>query len=195
MSFLRVVLLRRNSSFINRYDPSIFRNLFPCGGSVPFIQKQAVLIQLKRTDADDKAFQRLVTMLDAELRHRDGEDHFFYAQFNSLDRIKHAVVAYHEGEALGCGAFRPYGEGIAEVKRMFVKENVRGQGIAAQILRELEIWAQEHQFRKCILETGFNQPEAIALYRKCGYRVIPNYGPYADVDTSICMEKDLLPPA
>jgi len=46
-------------------------------------------------------------------------------------------------------------------------------------------------FGKCILETGKKQPEAIALYKKSGYKIIDNYGQYADVENSICFEKKL----
>ena len=78
-----------------------------------------------------------------------------------------------------------------EVKRMYVSPGSRKKGIAASILSELETWAGELSAAKCILETGKKQPEAIALYRKHGYRVIPNYGHYAEVDNSVCFEKEL----
>lgn len=153
--------------------------------------KSAALITIKRTNADDKDFQSLVTLLDAELRQRDGEDHFFYAQFNSLEKIRHVVVAFYQDEAVGCGAYRPYDDDTVEIKRMFVSNSFRGRGIASGILNALEAWAQENDFRQCILETGFNQPEAIALYRKSGYTQMPNYGPYQEVTGSICMKKSL----
>lgn len=149
------------------------------------------MIRLIRTDAQHEDFIHLVTMLDAELRIRDGEDHFFYAQFNTLDSIKHAVVAYKDDEAIACGAFREYADSIVEIKRMFVRKEFRGQGVAGMILSELESWAGEHGFQTCILETGHNQPEAIRLYQKSGYSTIPNYSPYEEVTTSICMKKVL----
>ena len=147
------------------------------------------LIYLNRTDANDNDFKSLVLLLDQELRVRDGDDHLFYAQFNALVRINHVVVAYLDGEVAGCGAFRSFDPGIAEIKRMFVSPTSRRRGIAAQILKELESWALEEQFKTCILETGFNQPEAIALYQKSGYTVIPNYGPYIGISNSVCMKK------
>ena len=74
---------------------------------------------------------------------------------------------------------------------MFVKPENRGRGIAGQILKELESWAAELGFRECILETGFKQPEAIALYKRSGYEVIPNYGQYAGIENSLCMRKSI----
>ena len=74
---------------------------------------------------------------------------------------------------------------------MFVAENNRGLGIASSILTALEIWARELGFTTCVLETGKKQPEAIALYLKCGYTIISNYGQYEGVENSICFEKHL----
>jgi GNAT superfamily N-acetyltransferase len=74
---------------------------------------------------------------------------------------------------------------------MYVHPDSRKQGIAAQILNELENWATEIGFSACVLETGKKQPEAIALYQKAGYQIIPNYGQYIGVDNSVCMLKQL----
>ncbi|MNR27323.1 putative acetyltransferase [compost metagenome] len=74
---------------------------------------------------------------------------------------------------------------------MFVHPDYRKQGIAAQILNELEKWATEIGFSDCVLETGKKQPEAIALYQKAGYKITPNYGQYIGVDNSVCMLKQL----
>jgi GNAT superfamily N-acetyltransferase len=101
------------------------------------------------------------------------------------------LVAYDEGLATGCGAIKEYSPGIMEVKRMFTLPSQRGKGIASRILSELEKWAAELRYQKCILETGKKQKEAIALYLKNGYTVIPNYGQYAGVENSICFEKEL----
>lgn len=130
-------------------------------------------------------------LLDEELSRRDGDIHPFYTQFNTLDTIRDVVVAYVGDEAIGCGAIRDYTEGVAEIKRMFVHPTFRGQGIAGKILAELETWACEQHSHSCVLETGFNQPEAISLYQKSGYSRIDNYGPYAGVPTSLCLKKEL----
>jgi GNAT superfamily N-acetyltransferase len=147
---------------------------------------------LQRTNSKDKNFIKLVKQLDADLALRDGEDHAFYNQFNSIDSIKYTVVAYNENnEAVGCGAIKQLEPQAMEVKRMFVPLNERGKGIAGKVLKELETWAAELGNTKCLLETGIKQPEAISLYKKCGYRFIDNYGQYAGVENSICFEKML----
>jgi putative acetyltransferase len=56
---------------------------------------------------------------------------------------------------------------------------------------ELEAWAAELSYEKCVLETGKKQVEAIGLYQKNGYQKIPNYGQYIGVENSLCFEKKL----
>lgn len=148
------------------------------------------MVKIVRTDSDNKEFLTLVDSLDAELAVRDGDDHSFYAQFNKPQGLLGIVVAYLDDKPVGCGAFKGFSEGEAEIKRMFVKPECRGQRIAAKVLAELEAWAGELGFRSFVLETGHKQPEAIALYNRSGYAVIPNYGQYAGVENSICMRKD-----
>jgi putative acetyltransferase len=150
------------------------------------------MIELLRTNSHHKDFQELVKELDTDLRIRDGEDHAFFAQFNKIDLIKYVIVAYENEMPIGCGAIKEYADNVMEVKRMYVKEEKRGKGIASLILKELEKWCEELKYEKCILETGLAQPEAIRLYTKNNYQRIPNYGQYAQVVTSVCFEKKLI---
>ena len=147
------------------------------------------MITLKRTNSDDIDFINLVALLDQDLAIRDGEDHAFYNQFNKTDKIKHTVVYYENGIPVGCGAFRESDK--TEIKRMYVHPDHRKKGIASAILKELEIWAKEVGYTYTILETGKNQPEAINLYQKPDYTIIPNYPPYEAIDNSVCMKKTL----
>jgi GNAT superfamily N-acetyltransferase len=150
------------------------------------------MIRLIRTNSENKHFQELVKALDLDLRIRDGEDHAFFAQFNKIDMIKYVVVAYENEIAIACGAIKEYEKKVMEVKRMYVKEEKRGKGVASIVLQELEKWCIELKREKCILETGLAQPEAIRLYTKNNYQRIPNYGQYEQVVTSVCFEKLLL---
>ena len=144
-----------------------------------------------RTDSDDPDFIGLVRSLDADLAGRDGSDHAFYAQFNKIAKIKHVIVAYENGKPMGCGAVKEYDPDTAEIKRMYTPPDSRGKGIASKVLAELEIWASELSYTKCILETGKRQPEAIGLYKKNGYKSIPNFGQYIGIENSLCFEKEV----
>jgi GNAT superfamily N-acetyltransferase len=147
------------------------------------------MIKCIRTDSSNTDFQKLVAELDEDLKIRDGDQNSFYAQFNKVDSIKYVIVAYYNYTPVGCGAIKEYSRNTMEVKRMYVSINNRGQGFASIILKELENWTVELHYDKCILETGNKQPEAIALYKKNNYEIIPNYGQYKDVANSICFEK------
>jgi putative acetyltransferase len=147
------------------------------------------MIRITRTDSDNQDFIELVKRLDADLAERDGNEHSFYAQFNKINKIKYVAVAYENSKPVGCGAIKEYAPNIMEIKRMYTSPQSRGKGIASKVLTELEKWAAELSYEKCILETGKKQPEAIGLYKKNGYKLIPNYGQYAEIENSVCFEK------
>lgn len=149
------------------------------------------MIQLLRTNSKNTDFVELVKLLDADLKIRDGVEHGFYDQFNKINGLKHVVVAYKNEVAIGCGAFKIHTENFVEIKRMYVAVNGRRNGVASKILGELEQWATTLKFDKCILETGKQQPEAIALYKKCGYTITANFGMYENVENSVCFQKKL----
>ena len=149
------------------------------------------MIRLIRTDSGNNDFIELVKHLDADLAERDGEDHIFYSQFNKVDQIRYVVIAFQNSIPIACGAIKQYSPGTMEVKRMYTSPKGRGKGIATLVLTELEKWAAEMAFSKCILETGKRQAEAIGLYKKNGYNIIPNYGQYAGIENSVCFTKEL----
>jgi GNAT superfamily N-acetyltransferase len=154
-------------------------------------KRKPEMIKLIRSNSDHQDFIELVKQLDADLAERDGVEHSFYAQFNQINKIKYVVLAYEEGRAVSCGAIKEYDANTMEIKRMYTLPESRGKGIASQVLSELEGWAAELAYVKCILETGKKQPEAIRLYEKNGYKLIPNYGQYAGVENSVCFEKGI----
>jgi putative acetyltransferase len=149
------------------------------------------MLTFSRTDSTNTHFIKLVQLLDADLAERDGADHAFYAQFNKIDTIGNALVAFENNEPVACGAFKKFSDDSAEIKRMYVLPQHRNKGIAAAVLQQLEQWAKEEGYSFTVLETGMKQPEAICLYEKSGYERIANYGQYAGVENSVCMKKVL----
>lgn len=148
-------------------------------------------IRFIRTDSQNADFVQLVAQLDAYLTITDREEHAFYDRFNKLDKINCVVVAYLGEQAVACGAIKPFAPKTMEIKRMYTTPESRGHGLATKILQELERWAGELSCSSCILETGKRQPEAIRVYEKNGYYLIPNYGQYAERDNSLCFEKKI----
>jgi len=147
------------------------------------------MIRLVKTDNTHPDFVQLVEQLDAYLTITDGEEHDFYHQYNSIDALQYVLLAYENDKPVACGAIKEFNTDSMEVKRMYVMPKARRKGIAAQLLQQLEQWAKELGYKKCILETGKRQVEAVQFYHKCAYTQIPNYGPYKNIANSVCFEK------
>ncbi|HIB36613.1 MAG TPA: GNAT family N-acetyltransferase [Mesonia sp.] len=148
-------------------------------------------MQLLKTDATNKDFQKLVELLDRELATIDGDDHTFYHQFNGIDQLKYVIIAYQDQKPVSCGAFKVLDKQTVEIKRMYTLKNYRGSGLASKVLAALEDWANNLSFTRCRLETGVRQPDAIRLYTKNNYQPIENYGQYLGIENSKCFEKIL----
>ncbi|MER7462944.1 GNAT family N-acetyltransferase [Streptomyces sp. NPDC097981] len=86
-----------------------------------------------------------------------------------------------------------YADGDAELKRMYVVPGARGLGLARRILAELESDARASGRVRMVLETGDQQPEAIALYLSSGYTPSEKFGYYRSYESSRCMAKPLRP--
>ncbi|MAM28388.1 MAG: GNAT family N-acetyltransferase [Flavobacteriaceae bacterium] len=146
---------------------------------------------VSRTTTENANFKRLVQSLDQELAITDGDEHSFYDQFNGLENINHVLIMHDEKTAFACGAIKHFDDATMEIKRMYTLPDYRGKGIGSSILTALEQWASELQYKRCLLETGKRQPDAIALYKKNGYVEIPNYGQYVGKENSVCFQKIL----
>jgi putative acetyltransferase len=149
------------------------------------------MIIFNRTSYEDKDFQSLVTLLDKDLAIRDGDEHAFYAQFNTIQKLRHTIVCYVDNKHVACGAFKEFDPARVEIKRMYVLPEYRSQGLGLAVLKELEKWASELNYTGCVLETGKKQPEAIRLYEKAGYTRIESYGQYLNVENSVCMARSI----
>ena len=150
------------------------------------------MLKLIRTNSNNKDFVNLVKKLDDYLTIVDGDEHDFYNQYNNIDVLKHVVIAYSNNIAVGCGAFKVFDNASVEIKRMYTNPENRGEGIASKILKELETWSSELGYKWCILETGKRQVEAVEFYKKNNYATIANFGPYKNVENSLCFKKDLI---
>lgn len=148
--------------------------------------------RVKRTNNDDKDFKALIAQLDKDLSGRYGIKQLEYDQYNIIENLETVVVVCNDNGAIGCGCFKKFDSHTAEIKRMFVSAKERGKGIGALIMLELEKWAVESGFKNMVLETGTEQPEAVHLYKKLGFKIIPCYGPYiGNEEFSICMKKSI----
>lgn len=148
-------------------------------------------MKIARTNSENIDFLNLVKELDTYLKITDEDEHDFYNQFNNIDGLKNVVLIYVNTIAVGCGAIKKFDAFSMEVKRMYLSTDYRGKGFAQKILLELEVWAKELGYKKCVLETGKRQIEAVKFYKKCGYKITPNYAQYIEMENSICFEKNI----
>lgn len=90
------------------------------------------------------------------------------------------MVGLLDGEPVAMGGWRRMSDTVAEIKRMYVSKPARRRGYSRRMLAEIERTAAEAGIAELILNTGPEQPEAVALYEQSGYAVIPGFGHYAD---------------
>jgi GNAT superfamily N-acetyltransferase len=150
------------------------------------------MLTISPEDPTSADAQALMEELSSTLAHITGDSG--KASFDPDDvRVARAcfVVARDaEQRAVGCGAFRPLQEGIAEVKRMYSRPGTSGVGSA--ILAYLEAAAAGFGYRTLWLETRLVNERAVSFYQRRGYRRIPNFGKYVGSPKAVCFEKRLL---
>jgi putative acetyltransferase len=106
----------------------------------------------------------------------------------SQPHVLFAVARDAQGRAAACGAI-VVEAGHGEIKRMYTRPASRGQGLARELLGFLEAQARQRGCTQFVLETGYLQPEAIALYARCGYERCGPFGDYAEDPHSVFMQK------
>lgn len=149
-------------------------------------------MKFKRVNSEDSEFNDMIKELNKELRERYGELQLSYEGFNKVENLNTVVVGYHYNMPVVCGCLKEMNSETAEIKRLYVKRGYRQKGFAELALKELESWAVELGYSKTALETGREQPEAISLYKKYQYQIVPNFAPYTNMPNSVCMEKFLV---
>ncbi len=145
------------------------------------------------TDGNDLKFMELCEQLDQNLNEIVGgeKQREEYKQYNLLTDIHDVILAYDEDDLVGCGAYKHYEEGVVELKRVFVKKEHRGKGIAEGLVKELMERAASQDYHDMILETGRPLIAAQKLYKRLGFQIIANYGQYQCMGESVCMKKTL----
>lgn len=144
--------------------------------------------------ADGDAPRQLVAELDAYLDTLYPPEQNFLTPVAALAKAEAAfITAMVDGELAGCGAMVNHGGHYGELKRIYVRPAFRGLGVGWQLMGALEQLALEQGLLRLKLETGIYQPEAIALYQRCGYLHCERFGDYPDAATSVFMAKSLVP--
>ena len=143
------------------------------------------------TNGDDPAFRRFYAVTEAYYSRIVGGENKrrSFIPFNASSEIPDVVLAVCDGAAIGCAGLKSYSDTDAEVKRVWVEPAYRGQGVASRLMDEIEEKARQMGFRRVILQTRPIMPDAVALYTKRGYALIPNYPPYDRLEGAVCYAK------
>lgn len=188
--------LRRRRSQPRRRR-SCGRLLFP--GARTCYPRPGMSIIIERADAVTDVIRALIFALDSELAvaYRPEQMHGLTLKSLFEPHVQFFTVCLDDA-VVGCGGVAFF-DGFAEVKRMFVREPVRGRGVAQALLAHIEAVTRAAGIDLLRLETGVRQPAAIRLYESAGFRPCAAFGPYismppAAIETSLYYEKNLLDP-
>lgn len=138
-------------------------------------------VELHQVRYDDPETVALVEEIQLDLTGRYGgpdETPVDPGDFVSPDGI--FLVLRRGGAVAACAGLRRHGNGVVELKRMFVRPAYRRTGLARVLIAALEDNARAAGYRQLVLETGTGQPEAMALYESAGFERIPPFGFYAE---------------
>lgn len=155
-------------------------------------------LEIERLPLDHRVSSSLVDKLLDELNERYGEEDDSGAGWRAEvtpEKVQPPdgvfLVALVDGKPVGCGALKRLDSEVGEIKRMFVSKLGRRRGVARALLGRLEYEARLLGYAALQLETGEEQPEAVALYDSAGWTRIPPYGRYRDDPRSICFRLQL----
>jgi GNAT superfamily N-acetyltransferase len=149
---------------------------------------------VEREDLRSATAATLIQALNEELSQRypeDGANHFGLDPEEVGEGRGVFLVVRSADRPVACGAVRRLDSQTAEIKRMYVVPELRGQGIARRLLAALEAESSALGISRLVLETGDRQPDALALYERAGFDRIPAFGEYVDSPLSVCMAKRL----
>jgi GNAT superfamily N-acetyltransferase len=151
-------------------------------------------LSVARADIRSPEALALIGALNGELSSRypeDGATHFRLDADEVAPGRGVFLIAQRAGTPIACGAVRRIEAGTAEIKRMYVRPEARGQRVGRAVLGALEAEARALGCARLVLETGLRQMEAIALYERAGFARIPPFGEYVHSPLSVCMAKEL----
>ena len=150
-------------------------------------------ISYQWTDGNHEAFRRFYAVTEAYYSQVVGgsDKRAGFVPFNASADIPFVLLAYIDSQPVGCAGLKRYSDDDTEVKRVWVEPAYRRRGIANALMEQIEEKARNLGYRRVILQTRPIMPDAVALYTKRGYELIPNYPPYDQLEGAVCYAKTL----
>lgn len=142
-------------------------------------------VRIERRSADDEEILRLFSLHDDFMIDFLGEDRVYYTRYGEHEKLEAVWAAIMNGQMVGCAAYRMKETSVGEVKRVFVKEEFRGQGISKALMDAIEAHAREQGCEKLFLDTRMTLEPAVSMYRKRGFKEIFRAGLYIQMEKMV----------
>lgn len=143
------------------------------------------ILPVKTTDADVLA---LFSEHDDYMIDFLGDDRMYYTRYSEKENLEKVWLVYCGELPAGCVAYRKKAEGTGEVKRMFVRKEYRGRGIAQELLMTVQDHAREQGCHTLFLDTRITLEPAVSLYRSFGFDVVFQQGLYVQMEKKLGQE-------
>ena len=147
------------------------------------------------TDGSNETFEKFHKITEEYYNQIVGgaQNRATFVPYNEITDIKDVLIVYNEkGTPMGCASFKQYSAEDAEIKRVWVEPEFRGNHIAYDMIEKIENRAKEKGYKRAILQTRKSMKDAVGLYQRLGYCQIENYPPYNTLDNAICFAKELV---
>jgi putative acetyltransferase len=151
------------------------------------------MFHISEVDKGDLEFGCLISELDAFQSglYPAESNHCLNLSTVSDEQLRCVIARDENGTPAGCGALLFQEVGSAEIKRVYIRPEFRGQKLGEQIVSAIESIASVNSCHIFRLETGIHQQPAIALYCRCGYEICDVFPPYAADPLSVFMCKEI----
>ena len=114
-----------------------------------------------------------------------------FIPYNLSSDIGDVLLVFCGDIPAGCAGLKRYSHDAAEIKRVWVEPDFRGNGIATRMMQLIEAKALESGYKRTILQTREIMRDAVGLYERLGYIRTDNYPPYDKLDGAVCFAKKL----
>ncbi len=157
------------------------------------MKKTDMMVDYKWTDGNNDDFRMFYQKTEEYYSRIVGglENRKTFVPYNASETIDRALIAYDGRNAVACAGLKHYSEADAEIKRVWVEPEYRGQHLAQDMMKRLEDKARKDGYKRLILQTREIMTDAVALYEKMGYIRIDNYPPYDMLPGAVCYAREL----
>lgn len=133
------------------------------------MQLDYIKYSFEELEAVREIFIEYAAFLQVDLCFQDFEKELQTLHQVYLPPLGCIILAKQDHQVMGCIALKPIGEGICEMKRLYVRPAARGQGLGNQLVEELINFAKKAGYKTMKLDTISSLKEAIKLYRSKGF--------------------------